>query len=154
MIVAVLGGCRRRDVERIKARPAFDHCLPQTSNEADGPLLAINDVKRESDGTSVKLVAYAIDKPARFDLPLYIMSAGRWLINNSDRTYLLDEECREYKLKDKKVSGGQKNIESGRVMLKPGEAFEVILVFTPISGDVNAGALVYGGQTMRFAVSP
>jgi hypothetical protein len=154
MLVAVLTGCGRRDNNGIKGRPALDHCLPQSGNEADWPSLAINGVKQEPSGTSVKLVAYALDKPARFDLPLYVMSAGRWLINNSDRAYLLDEECREYKLKDKKVSGGQKKVEEGRVMLKPGEAFEVTLVFTPISSDVTAGALVYGGQTMRFAVSP
>jgi hypothetical protein len=153
-VLSGLSSCGRRDIDRSRNRPALDHCLPQSGNEADWPSLAINGVKLEPEGTSVKLVAYALDKPAKFALPLYVMSAGRWLINNSDRTYLLDDECREYKLKDKKVSAGQKKVEDGKVVLKPGEAFEVTLVFTPISSDVKAGALVYGGQAMRFAVSP
>jgi len=150
-------GCRSREAETIKARP-LDKCLPQTTNdqgnENQGPALAIGGVKRGSDGTEVRLVAYAVDKPAQLDLPLYIMSAGKWLINNSARTYLLDDECREYKLKDKKVSDGQKKVENGRVVLKPGEAFEMTLLFTPLFDDAGGGALIYGDQTVRFAVSP
>src|SRR5918911_5156900 len=72
-------------------------CAPD--NEAEGDLkLAIASATRQPNETSVRLVAYALDKPVEFDLPVYLMSRGRWLINEKGRAYLLDEQCREYKL--------------------------------------------------------
>jgi hypothetical protein len=98
------------------------------------------------------LVAYALAEPADFDLPVYLMSRGRWLINERGRAYLLDPECREYKLKDRAPAAGQAEVKNGRVQLKAGEAFEVTLVFPRLLDGVRQGLLVYGTRVLPFSL--
>jgi hypothetical protein len=150
-------GCTQRDraaelrEAMASARAKLRSCLP-TSAPTPPLRLAMASVSREPEETSVRLVAYAIGEAADFDLPLYFMSRGRWLIAERGRAYLLDEECREYKLKDKRVTAGQAPAKDGRVHLKPGEAFEVTLSFPRLPDQVREGALVYGTWVLPFSL--
>jgi hypothetical protein len=104
------------------------------------------------------LVAYASDEAVDFHLPIYRMSAGRWLINEKGRAYLLDERCREFKLNGRKPSagsfwGGRKVPLDGLVRLNPGQAFEATLIFPPLPDQTRVGALVYEGRVLPFALS-
>ncbi|HYE75805.1 MAG TPA: hypothetical protein VEF04_20850 [Blastocatellia bacterium] len=133
-------------------RTRFGTCLPERKPE--GALrLAISSVKLEKEETSVRMVAYAVGEPVDFDLPQYAMSRGRWLINETARSYLLDETCREYRLKDRKLTKGEAP-RDGRIKLKAGESCEFILSFPRLNNDVYSGALVYGGWTLPFYVLP
>jgi hypothetical protein len=122
--------------------------------------LAIESVVRDKNATRVRLIAYARDEAVDFYLPVYRMSAGRWLINEKGRVYLLDEQCREFRLNDAKPSpgslsdflGGEKIPPDGRIRLKPGQAFEATLVFPPLSDRARVGALIYDGRVLPFAL--
>jgi hypothetical protein len=157
-VLALMNGCAPRDraAEMREARAAAQArlraCLPETQPE--GHLrLAVAEVRRQPEETSVRLVAYAIGEPADFDLPVYLMSRGRWLINEQGRAYLLDEQCREYKLKDRRPAAGQvAATPSGRVPLKPGEVFEVTLSFPRLPDQTREGALVYGAWVFPFSL--
>jgi len=150
-------GCSRRDPEaemraalaatRAKARA----CIPTLEPEGNFKL-AIAAVSREPDETSVRVAAYALGEPADFDLPLYFMSRGRWLINERGRAYLLDEQCHEYKLKDRRVAPGQPAPKDGRVRLKPGEVFEATLSFPRLPDEAREGVLVYGTRVLPFSL--
>ncbi|HZN10985.1 MAG TPA: hypothetical protein VFC61_04865 [Blastocatellia bacterium] len=150
-------GCGRRDpgAELQAARAAADaklrSCLPEAEAEA-GLRLALGAVTREPEATIVRLVAYTVDEAADFDLPLYLLSRGRWLINEQGRAYLLDAQCREYKLKDRRATPGPRTPERGRVRLRPGEAFEATLVFPRLPDAAREGALVYGRRVIRFSL--
>lgn len=144
------------EVEAQKTREAmrtrFGACLPERKPE--GAIhLAISSVTLEKEETSVRMVAYAVGEAADFDLPQYLMSRGRWLINETARSYLLDETCREYRLKDRKLTKGDAP-RDGRIKLKAGEACEFTLSFPRLNSDVYSGALVYGGWTLPFYVLP
>lgn len=152
-----LFGCAERDPEAqrqavVAATLAkLQSCAPD--NEAESDLkLAVASVTRQGNETNVRLVAYALDKPAEFDLPTYSLSRGRWLIHETGRAYLLDEQCREYKLKERKSSievspNGQISLEAGRVV-------ETTLSFPPLPDDVRLGVLVYGQRILPFLLSP
>jgi hypothetical protein len=121
--------------------------------------LAIESVESAQNVTRVQMVAYARDEATDFYLPVYRMSAGRWLINEKGRAYLLDERCREFRLNDAKPSpdspsdflGGEKIPKDGRIRLKPGQALEATLVFPPLPDRTRVGALVYDGRVLPFA---
>src|SRR5262249_12520027 len=100
--------------------------------------------------TSVRVVGYATTEAAEFDLPVYFMSRGRWLINERGRAYLLDEQCHEYKLKDRRTE--QAAPQGGHVRLKPGEACEATLSFPRLSNEVREGVLVYGTRVLSFSL--
>jgi hypothetical protein len=104
----------------------------------------------------VRLVAYAMDEAVDFYLPIYRLSAGRWLINEKGRAYLLDERCREFKLKDRKmpsISSGEQRVPlDGRIRLNPGQAFEATLVFPRLFDQTRIGALVYDGRVLPFTL--
>jgi hypothetical protein len=136
-------------------------CLPES--EAEGKVrLAVVSISREQEEARVRLVAYnPADKTAEnksadsegavdFDVPNYLLSRGRWLINESGRAYLIDERCREYKLKDRQLTMRQGEAKNGRVRLNPGEACEVTLSFARLPEDVQEVALVYGTRVLSI----
>lgn len=159
-----LAGCSRPVTEAEK-RAAVDEfftkarsCWP-SDGENPAPL-ALESVVSDKNGTSVRLAAYARAEAVDFYLPVYRMSAGRWSINEKGRVYLLDEQCREFKLNDSKPSqssssifwGGGRIPEGGRIRLKPGQVFELTLIFPSMPNRTRVGALVYDGRVLPFAL--
>jgi len=159
-----LAGCSRPVTEAEK-RAAVDEfftqarsCWPNDGESAT--TLAIESVVSEKNATRVRLIAYARDEAVDFYLPVYRMSAGRWLINEKGRVYILDEQCRELKLNGAKPSagslsdflGGEKIPPDGRIRLKPGQAFEATLAFPSLPDRARVGALVYDGRVLPFAL--
>lgn len=134
-------------------RAKFRACIPNTKDtKPEGNVqLALAGIQNEPHQTSVKIVAYALHEAADFDLPQYWMSRGRWLINESGRSYLRDEQCHEYKLKDRTPTVG-KVPDSGRIRLKAGEFYEVTLSFPRLSEEVRQGVLVYGNWVIPFTL--
>jgi hypothetical protein len=159
-----LAGCSRPVTEAEK-RAAVDEFFTQARScwpndgESSAPL-AIESVVSDKNATRVRLIAYARDEAVDFYLPVYRMSAGRWLINEKGRVYLFDEQCLESKLNDAKPSpgslsdflGGEKIPPDGRIRLKPGQAFEATLVFPPLPDRARVGALVYDRRVLPFAL--
>jgi hypothetical protein len=131
-------------------RAKFRACIPDTKLESKVHL-ALAGIQNEPNQTSVKLVAYALQEPTEFDLPQYSMSRGRWLINERGRSYIRDEQCNEYKLKDRTPAVG-KVPDSGRIQLKAGEFYEVTLSFPRLPEEVRQGVLVYGNWVMPFVL--
>jgi hypothetical protein len=81
------------------------------------------------------------------------------LINEKGRVYLLDEQCREYKLKDRRSSVGTNSSAiqappDGRIKLEAGQVFEATLSFPRLPDEVQMGVLVYGQRTFPFLLSP
>jgi hypothetical protein len=170
VIGMILTGCVRRDPEAEK-REAFNQALAKLRSCAadqktpdqkapdqkapdqkteDKVKIAIAGVTVNPNETAVTIVAYALAEDTDFDLPAYWMSRGRWLINEEGRAYLLDERCREYKLKDRRSSTAEKIPPEGRIRLNRGQAFEAILSFPPLSDQTKVGVLVYGERTIPF----
>jgi hypothetical protein len=137
---------------REAARARFGACLPERKPEG-GVRLAISAISLEGETTEVRLAAYTVGEEADFDLPQYLMSRGRWLINERARSYLLDEACREYRLKDLRLTVGDVP-RGGRVKLGAGESLEFALEFPRLPDDVHSGALVYGGWVLPFYLLP
>ena len=132
------------------AQAKFRACIPDTQPEGKVHL-AVSELRNEPNQFSVKLVAYALHETADFDLPQYSMSRGRWLINERGRSYIRDEQCNEYKLKERTPTIG-KVPDSGRVQIKPGEFYEVTLSYPHLSEEVRQGVLVYGNWVMPFVL--
>jgi hypothetical protein len=160
IISIILTGCARRDPEAEK-RQAFNQvlaklrsCVPDQKapdQKAEDKLkIAIAGVTVNPNETAVRIVAYALEEEIDFDLPAYWMSRGRWLINEVGRAYLLDERCREYKLKDRRSSTTEKIPPNGRIRLNRGQAFEAILSFPPLLDQPQIGVLVYGERIIPF----
>jgi len=162
-----LAACSRPVTEAEK-RAAVDEFFTQarscwTSNGIDGEgaaPLAVESVVSDKNATRVRLAAYARDEAVDFYLPVYRLSAGRWSINEKGRVSLLDEQCLEFKLNDSKPSqssslifwGGGRIPEGGRIRLKPGQVFELTLIFPPLPDRARVGALVYDGRVLPFAL--
>ncbi len=127
-------------------------CAPANADESDLKLAVVS-AFNEKNETLVRLVAYAINSPAEFALPAYRLSSGRWLIGEKDRAYLLDEHCREFKLKDRKVNLGQTFPQDGMVKLNPGQAFEITMGFHRLPDRNRIGVLVYAGRSLPFTIS-
>jgi hypothetical protein len=159
LIALLAGSCNRNDPEaerRAAVRATLDklsQCAPATTNN-DKLKLAIAEIMRQPSETSVRLVAYATSEQVDFHLPVYLMSRGRWLINEQGRAYLLDESCREYKLKDRKSTDGQPLPLDGKRSLKPGEAVEFRLSFPRLPDETRLGMLVYGSTVIPFSLLP
>lgn len=115
--------------------------------------LAVVSVINAPNETALKLVVYATNSPVEFHLPAYKLSAGRWLIGEKDRAYLMDEHCREFKLKDRYPPEGQRFPQDGIVRLNQGQAFEMTLSFYRLKDATRFGMLVYGGKTLAFVVN-
>jgi hypothetical protein len=136
-------------------------CWPSNESKGDnqgGLKLAVESVVSDANATHIRLVAFARDEAVDFYLPIYRLSAGRWLINEKGRAYLLNEQCREFKLNDSKPSstsssifwGGGQIPEGGLIRLNPGQVFETSLVFPPLPDQTRVGALVYDGRVLPF----
>jgi hypothetical protein len=164
-----LAGCSRTVTEAEKSAAVDEFfararsCWPPDGSDgedAGNPKLAIESVVSDRNATSVRLVAYAPDEAVDFYLPIYRLSAGRWSINEKGRVYLLDEQCREFRLSESKPSsrsssifwGGGRIPEGGRIRLKPGQAFVTTLAFPPLPDRTRVGALVYDGRVLPFAL--
>ena len=164
LLILCLAGCSRPVTEAEK-RAAVDEFFTQARScwpndgESAAPL-AIESVVSDKNATRVRLIAYTRDGAVDFYLPVYRMSAGRWLINEKGRVYLLNEQCRQFNLNDAKPSpgslsdflGGEKIPPDGRIRLKPGQAFEATLVFPPLPDRARVGALFYDGRVLPFAL--
>jgi len=103
-------------------------CWPSDGSDgkdAGSLKLSVESVVSAENATNVRMVAYARDEAVDFYLPIYRLSAGRWLINEKGRAYLLNEQCREFKLNDSKPSsssasifwGGGQIPQDGRIRL-------------------------------------
>jgi hypothetical protein len=160
VISMVLTGCVRRDPEAEK-RQAFNEpfaklrsCVPQQKapdEKAEEKIkIAIAGITINPNETAVKIVAYALEQDTDFNLPVYWMSRGRWLINEEGRAYLLDERCREHKLKDRRSATTEKLPPHGRIPLNRGQVFEAILSFPRLSDQTQIGVLVYGERALPF----
>src|SRR5262249_29648310 len=167
--LALLAGCSRAVTEAEK-RAAVDEffararsCRPPDGadgEEAGNPKFAIESVVSDRNAARVRLVAYAPEQAGDLYLPIYLLSAGRWSINEKGRVYLLDEQCREFRLSDSKPSsksslifwGGGQIPKGGRIRLKPGQAFETTLAFPSLPDRTRVGALVYGERVLPFAL--
>lgn len=156
----IFTNCAKRDPEAEKgavlasARARLRGCLPEVEDgEPQSALrLAIGAVQLRDDATAVRVVGYAVGSEADFALPVYLLSRGRWLIEERARVYLLDSDCREYKLKDRVAVSGETVPDDGRVRLKTGEARETTLLFPRLSDGVREGVLVYGRRVIPFSL--
>ncbi|MFN0120008.1 MAG: hypothetical protein ACKV2V_05855 [Blastocatellia bacterium] len=144
---------------RAQARAVRDKmksCLP-VAETAPPYKLAATAIRREGEQTRLHIVAWnpadkgpgarAID----FDAPNYLMSYGRWLINEKDRVYLVDQYCREFLLRERELMNRQKEARNGRVKLDPGEAVELQLSFAPLPDNIEQLALVYGATVLPLS---
>lgn len=125
-----------------------------SAGNGDGvPQLGVISVTNAPNETAVRVVVYATDSPVEFSLPVYRLSAGRWLIGEKDRAFLLDEKCREYKLRDRRPANGLEFPPDGIVRLKPGQSFEATFSFHRVKEDVRIGMLVYAGKSLPFVIN-
>ncbi len=146
----ILSGCSRSAPPRPEP---LSSCLPLA--EPEGTLrIAISLFEHGRDKTSVRIVAYAVTEPADFALPVYYLSRGRWLIDEKYRSYLLDSDCREYKLLDRHDPPGTDAPPDGRMKLDPGAAFETTLEFPSLPASTRNGVLVYAGRIVPFSLLP
>jgi hypothetical protein len=155
-----LAACSQREPDRERQAAVtatltnLQTCLRGRS-ETTAAQLAIVEISRQPQETSVRLVAYATaDKPVEFYLPVYLMSRGRWLINERERAFLLDEHCREFRLRDRKSTTGNPLPLDGKIVLQPGAAFEFKLSFARLPDEINLGALIYGARVIPFSLLP
>jgi hypothetical protein len=154
-----LSSCGQRDPE-VGRRAAvaatlnkLRSCAPEAEPAADKLLLAVAAVTRQDSETSVQLIAHAQDEPVEFAWPVYSLSRGRWLINEQGRAYLLDEQCREYRLNDRRLSETKLPVE-GRTVLQAGQSLTVTLSFPRLPDEVQMGVLVYAGRRLPFTFWP
>ncbi|MBX3278154.1 MAG: hypothetical protein KF868_09145 [Acidobacteria bacterium] len=156
--MAIFGSCAKPDAETGKsaalasARARLRGCAPDPEQEKGALRLAVGAVERIDNSTRVRLVGYAVGDDADFALPVYLLSRGRWLVEERARVYLLDSDCREYKLKDRIDAPGQKVPDDGRVRLRAGEARETVLLFPRLRDGVREGAIVYGKRVIAFSM--
>lgn len=157
IFLLVSAGCSK-DTEAIRTAAMTETFAemskcPQVSGAENLSNLAIVSAINARNETALKLVVYATDSPIEFPLPAYKMSAGRWLIGEKDRAYLVDEHCREFKLKDRRPPEEQKFPMDGIVRLNPRQAFEMTLSFYRLKDTTRFGMLVYGGKTLAFVIN-
>lgn len=156
--MAIFAGCAKPDPEGEKsaalaaARARLSGCAPDPEDQQGTLRLAVGAVERIDNSTRVRLVSYAVGGEADFALPVYLLSRGRWLVEERARVYLLDSDCREYKLKDRIDTPGEKIPDDGRVRLKAGEARETMLLFPRLPDGVREGAIVYGKRVIPFSM--
>jgi hypothetical protein len=157
-LLLCFAGCARRSPEAEKrealaaARARLRSCVPEAEPEGN-VRLAISAVERQSDALRLRLIIYAVgEAETDFYLPAYWMSRGRWLINERGRAYLLDADCREYPLKDRRGSIGPSVATNGQVRLKPGGMVEATLEFQHLAADAREAVLVYGTRALPFSL--
>ncbi|MFN0088627.1 MAG: hypothetical protein ACKVX9_24780 [Blastocatellia bacterium] len=155
LILIALGACSsRRPAEVLTTEQALaglSRCAPEEAG-GEGWSMKITSISRDSQSTRVGIAVSTTAAPVDFDLPVYRLSRGRWLINQSGRAYLLDRDCREYKLKDRKPSPGQEIPLEGRIRVTPAAPFEATLIFPRIPDASRVGMLVYNGRKLPFTI--
>ncbi|MBL8186758.1 MAG: hypothetical protein JNK38_02050 [Acidobacteria bacterium] len=156
--LSLLAGRCSKDPEsvRIAAIQETVNGLTKCDSASNGngvPQLAIASVSNAPNETAVRVVIYATDSPVEFLIPVYKLSAGRWLIGEKDRAFLLDEKCREYRLRDRRSVNGKDFPPDGIVRLNPGQSFETIFSFHRVKEEVRIGMLVYAGKSLPFVIS-
>jgi hypothetical protein len=154
-------GCTRRNPEAEKrealaaVRSRLRSCVPAAEPEGN-VRLAVSAVERNADSLKLRLIIYTVGAvggaETDFYLPAYWMSRGRWLINERERAYLLDADCREYNLKDRRESLGPSVATNGQVKLKPGGMVETTLEFQHLAADAREAVLVYGSRILPFSL--
>jgi len=155
LAILTVGACASRPATPPKAPETKRslNCVPRSLTPDKNLSLAIVAIAVTENKTRVKLVAYAPSESVDFYLPVYLMSRGRWtLADDRERPYLLDSNCRNYKLNDRKSTENMKAPQDGKVSLKPQSSFETILEFPPLGSDVNSGVLVYDKYIVPFTL--
>ncbi len=154
LIGLLLVGCTTSDPEiarregMARSVSRWRSCAPPA--EVTSPVsLAIHSISINSQSTSVRVVAYTTSNPGELALPLYYLSRGRWLIAEKDRAYLLDQDCREFRLNDVERSSPLPN--PGLLQLEAGSSFEFTLKFPPVGHSASLGWLVYGQRALPLA---
>lgn len=152
-------GCSKKDPEAIRTTAvieSFDEL--SKCNKVSGAEhlanIALASVVNVQNDTVLKLVAYATNTPVEFPVPFYKLSAGRWLVGEKDRVYLMDEHCRGFELKDRRPPEGKKFSQDGILRLNPGESFEMTFSFYRLKETTRFGMLVYAGKVLPFVVNP
>jgi len=140
---------RRDTLEQAVAE--LRRCLPPAAEQVKNKhQLAIAAIRILPKKTAVDLVAWAGSKPAALTLPLYVQSRGRWLIEENDRVYLVDQNCRTYPLLD--VEFKQPRSAPGVIQILPYHAIEGSLFFPPPSTSFRLGALVFGHRSLPLVL--
>ena len=133
------------------SRAKFRACLPGFKPESTFKL-AIASVSRQPNETNLRLVVYTTGEAADFYLPAYYLSRGRWTIHEQGRAYLLDDECREYNLRNRQITTGQTATPEGLAHLEAWQAFEVTLTFPRLPDETREGVLVYDTWVLPFSL--
>jgi len=130
-------------------------CLPpRRYRENDGNIrLKVSSVIRRDDETVVRVVADATVEAGVFDLPAYSLSRGRWLISETGRAFLIDQDCRQYRLKGRRAVPGGTIPPDGKITLEPGAPFEADLIFPRLSASPRQLMLVYGDLVLLLPSS-
>jgi hypothetical protein len=156
--VLFLPSCRQADPETERraalklTADSLRRCLPPVeTNQPAGLAIAAIARERDTETTTLRMVVYATTEPVEFHLPIYLMSRGRWMINDTGRAYLLDEHCRERTLKGTAAVNGKTLPREGVVKLQAGESFEFRLNFPTLPETMQMGALVYGSRVLPFS---
>lgn len=156
-LVGALGAGCRRSASPVDTLPNLDAindkmraCLPARRYRAnDGNVrIAIAGLTRLETETKVRIVAYAGKDAGAFDLPVYYMSRGRWMINETGRAFLIDQDCRQYRLKGRSSTSGLKIPLNGRIELQAGQSFESDLSFPRLVESPHILIMVYGDLIM------
>ena len=117
---------------------------PYAEDDQGVARLAVRSIEHLTDGTLLHLVAYAGNEPVNFALPLYSLSRGRWLLENFDRVYLVDQNCREYRLND--VDFPNRRAKPGLILIQADHAVEGTIRFPTLNAAARFGVLIYGKQ--------
>jgi hypothetical protein len=159
LALVLLSGCRKANPEtqrRAALKLTADNlrrCLPPTeAHQPAGLAIAAIARVRETETTTLRMVVYATTEPVEFHLPIYLMSRGRWTINDTGRAYLLDENCRERTLKGTADVNGKTLPRDGVIELQAGESFEFRLNFPSLPDEMQMGTLVYGSRVLPFSL--
>lgn len=158
-LVGALGAGCRRSASPVDTLPNLDAindrmraCLPPRRYRAnDGNIrIAVVGLNRLETETKVRIVAYAGEDAGAFDLPVYYMSRGRWMINETGRAFLIDQDCRQYRLKGRSATSGLKIPQNGRIELQAGQSFESDLSFPRLAERPHILIMVYGDLIMSL----
>ncbi len=149
-LAGICGGCGRSapPADPVAGLSGIDErmraCLPpRRYRKNDGNIrMAVTELSRLAVETKVRVVAYAGEEPGVFDLPVYSLSRGRWLISETGRAFLIDQNCRQYRLKGRSSTRGIPL--DGRIELRPGQSFEADLSFPRLSERPYILIMVYG----------
>jgi hypothetical protein len=154
----ILSGCSNSSEQHPVVK--IESCSPQ-DEPAGNVNLRVVSFDEDTEGVLVRVIAETGSTGAIFELPVYRMSAGRWLIGDNRRAYLIDDTCREYRLKDRRSVSGERLPLDGRVRLLPQKSFEMTLVFPRLikprsrapekkTESMRKGVLVYGKRALSF----